>query len=61
MEGEKEQLARTVAHLQDLLNSLGVRSTPDGLALPPVTGTLSLEETATSDSVSDPAVHPEGS
>lgn len=61
LEGEKEQLARTVAHLQDLLNSLSIRSPPDGLALPPAPGTLSLEETATSDSVSDPAVHPEGS
>lgn len=61
LEGEKEQLARTVTHLQDLLNSLSIRSTPDGLALPPASGTLSLEETATSDSVSDPTVHPEGS
>lgn len=61
LKGEKEQLARTVAHLQDLLNSFGIRSTPDGLVLPPASVKLSLEEAATSDSVLQPPLPPEGS
>lgn len=61
LEGEKEQLARTVTHLQDLLNRLGIPSTFDGLALPSASDKLLLEEAATSESLLHHAVPPKGS
>lgn len=62
LEGEKEQLARTVAHLQDLLNSLGLCSSGDGLALPPALEKLPpVEAPVSSDSVLQPSVPAEGS
>lgn len=61
LQDEKEQLARTVTHLQDLVNSLGIRIPPGGLALLPPSGKPSLEEAAASDSVLHPAAPPEGS
>lgn len=65
LEGEKEQLARTVARLQDLLSSLQqpACSSPDGLALPTVVPSAapSLGESQSAHSVPSPAAHPQGS
>lgn len=66
LEDEKQQLASTVTRLQDLLNSLGIHTTPDGLALHPASEkhsppAPSAEILVTTDSVLNPLVHPEGS
>ncbi|XP_037620283.1 TBC1 domain family member 1 isoform X1 [Sebastes umbrosus] len=68
LEEEKMQLASTVTHLQDLLASLGIHTTPDGHTLPPPserhTATAKVEDreglaNRTVDSVPHPLVLPE--
>ncbi|KAM6941081.1 TBC1 domain family member 1 isoform 2-T6 [Lycodopsis pacificus] len=67
LEGEKEQLASTVARLRDLLTDLGIHAAPDGRALPPPPGRSAKTEDSdglairTADSLLHPLVLPEGS
>ncbi|XP_008276644.1 TBC1 domain family member 1 isoform X1 [Stegastes partitus] len=68
LEEEKQQLASTVAHLQDLLTSLGIHTSPDGHTVPPpsVAAASKLEgreglENRTVDSLLHPLVLPKGS
>lgn len=66
LEEEKKQLASTITHLQDLLTSLGIHTTPDGHTLPPpskrhtVTAPAKVEN-MTVDSLLRPLALPEGS
>lgn len=64
LEEEKKHLLSTVTHLQDLLSSLGIHTTPDGLPPSPkrhvVTAPAKVEN-RTVDSLPHPLVLPEGS
>uniref|UniRef100_A0A8C4P193 TBC1 domain family member 4 n=1 Tax=Dicentrarchus labrax TaxID=13489 RepID=A0A8C4P193_DICLA len=61
LEEEKKQLASTVTRLQDLLTSLGIQTTPDGLTLPAATAKVEGLVNRTGHSLPHPLALPEGS
>ncbi len=69
LEEEKQQLANTITHLQDLLTSLGIHTTPDGHTLPPPSDRHAVSTTAKVEGLADrfveslphPLALPEGS
>ncbi|XP_071359288.1 TBC1 domain family member 1 isoform X2 [Trachinotus anak] len=62
LEEEKKHLLSTITHLQDLLTSLGIHSSPDGHTLPPSAerhaATAAVKTKGLGDRTVDPLLHP---